>query len=248
MKPIGAPFPDALNNLRELARSPASWSWAIAVLGVEMVVKVVGGQDQQPAGDWFRSFALSAEGISDGKIWQLVTYGFLHGGWWHVALNAMFVLLVGSRIEHMAGRPAMIKATFAGIVGGGLAHLALGAEGPLLVGLSGGCVSLLLLLTTLSPDSKMMPLPVSGKSLGLGILIAELLLALLNPGLGLPGFAMIGKFLVSLGAGSWFEMGHACHFGGGIAGWAFGRWLLRPRITLQRLRRERSRREAGESR
>jgi hypothetical protein len=22
-------------------------------------------------------------------------------------------------------------------------------------------------------------------------------------------------------------MGHACHFGGGIAGWLYGRWLLR---------------------
>jgi hypothetical protein len=42
-------------------------------------------------------------------------------------------------------------------------------------------------------------------------------------------------------------MGHACHFGGGMAGWLFGRWLLRPRISLERLRRDRERREAKES-
>jgi membrane associated rhomboid family serine protease len=49
------------------------------------------------------------------------------------------------------------------------------------------------------------------------------------------------------GMGAVFAMGHACHFGGGLAGWLYGRWLLRPRVTLERLRRDRKRREASEA-
>jgi membrane associated rhomboid family serine protease len=91
----------------------------------------------------------------------------------------------------------------------------------------------------------MFPLLVSGRSLGLGILVAAAFLALINPALGLPGFSVIGKLMVDHGMEDWFRMGHACHLGGGLAGWAYGRWLLRPRVTLDRLRRERARREAG---
>jgi membrane associated rhomboid family serine protease len=134
-----------------------------------------------------------------------------------------------------------------GVLGGGIGHLWLapgGADAPLLVGLSGGCLGLLLLLVTLSPQSRMMPLPLSGRSLGLGVLSAELFLTLLNPSLGLPGLAGLGRSLVAHGMGGLFEMGHACHFGGGVAGWLFGRWLLRPRVSLTSLRRARERREA----
>jgi membrane associated rhomboid family serine protease len=90
----------------------------------------------------------------------------------------------------------------------------------------------------------MLPLLVSGRSLGFGILLAALLLALVNPQLGVPGFSEIGREVERNGLGSWFRMGHACHFGGGIAGWIYGRWILRPRVTLASLRRDRARREA----
>ena len=108
-------------------------------------------------------------------------------------------------------------------------------------------MALLLLLTTLSPQSRMMPIPISGKSLGLGILTTELFLALIDPSLGLPGISALGNWLASHGMASGFQLGHACHFGGGLAGWLLGKWLLRPRVTLKRLRRDRERREASES-
>lgn len=250
MTSTGAPFSNAGRNLRQLGSSPASWAWVAIVLGIQALVTVAGGPDRQPAWSWFETLGLSREGVFAGKIWQVFSYGLLHGGWWHAGLNAIFILLIGSRIEHMAGRATMVKATVGGVLGGAIGHLLLapgGTGAPLLVGLSGGCVALLLLLTTLSPQSRMMPLPVSGKSLGLGILLAELILALADPALGVPGFATFGKGLADHGMGASFPMGHACHFGGGVAGWILGRWLLRPRITLERLRRDRKRREADKS-
>ena len=244
------PFSNAARNLRQLGSSPACWTWVALVVGIQLLVTVVGGQDRQPARWWFETFGLSRQEVLAGKIWQIFSYGFLHGGWFHVGLNTLFLLLVGSRIEHMAGHSVMVKATICGVLGGGIGHLILAPSGPsapLLVGLSGGCVALLLLLTTLSPQSRMMPIPVSGKSLGLAILTMELLLALADPSRGLPGFSGLGNWLAGHGMGSWFHLGHACHFGGGLAGWLLGKWLLRPRITLKRLRRDRERREASES-
>ncbi len=230
---MSAPFSNAARNLRQIGSSPGSWAIALTILGIQMSVNAVGGADRQPARAWFETLALSRAEVFEGKIWQILSYGFLHGGWLHAILNALFVLLIGSRIEHMAGRSVVIATTLAGVLGGAAGHLLLadgGPGSPLLVGLSGGCMALLLLLTTLSPQSQMMPIPVSGKSLGIGILAASLIFSLIDPVIRFTGLS---------------DIGHACHFGGGLAGWLCGRWLLRPRITQDRLRRDRERREAN---
>jgi membrane associated rhomboid family serine protease len=238
MSTSGSPLANAGHNLRLVLRSPAAWAVAAVVLVLHAALAGMNGSNK-----WYEMFGLSREGFLSGKIWQVFSYGFLHAGWWHAGLNALFVLVIGSRVEHIAGRAVMLRVVAAGILGGGLAHLLMGAG--LLVGVSGGCIALLLMLTTLSPQSRMlMPLPVSGRSLGFGILLAALLLALVNPQLGVPGFAEIGREMERRGLGSWFQMGHACHFGGALAGWLYGRWILRPRVTLTSLRRDRARREA----
>lgn len=245
----GGPFSNAARNLRQLGHSPASWNCVVLVLGIQCVIMAAGGLDRQAVWKWFELFSLSRQEFLSGRIWQVFSYGFLHGGWVHVGMNSLLVLLVGSRVEYMAGRKAMLKAVCLGILGGGVGHLLLapGGEGaPLLVGLSGGCLALLLLQTTLSSQSRMFPILVSGRSLGFAILAVEFISALMNPAMHVPGFSQMGKMVVDHGYGGWFLMGHACHFGGGLAGWVYGRWLLRPRVTLKRLRRERQRREAVE--
>jgi hypothetical protein len=79
--------------------------------------------------------------------------------------------------------------------------------------------------------------------LGAGLLTAALVLALANPQLALPGISSFGRWIVGHGMEAWFRLGHACHFGGGLAGWMAGRWMLRPRVDLATLQRERERRE-----
>lgn len=239
MQSSGGLFAKVLRNLRPLRRSPASWGWVGIVLGIQTLLTNAGGAAATTG--WYETFGLSRDGFLSGKIWQILCYGLLHGGWWHACLNALFVLVVGSRIEWMVGSLVMVRAIVAGVLGGGLCHLLLGSG--LLVGLSGGCMALLLLLTTLSPQSRMLPLPVSARSLGLGVMLAELVLALIDPALGLPALSLAGRMLTAHGMGGWFQMGHACHFGGGLAGWLYGRWMLRSRVSLNDLRRERARRE-----
>lgn len=231
----------AKRTAESLHRAPASLAVCALILVIHLLAVTAGGTELP--GAWYETFGLSRAGFLSGQAWQLLSYGLLHGSWWHAGLNALFVLAVGSRIEAIIGSLAMVRVLLAGVLAGGTCHLLLGSG--LLVGVSGGGVALLLLLTTLSPQSRMFPLPVSGKSLGLGIMAAELLLALGDPALGWPVVSAPGRWLAGHGLGGWPQVGHACHFGGGLAGWLYGRWLLRSRVTLDQLRRERARRQAG---
>jgi membrane associated rhomboid family serine protease len=239
MKSSGGPLTNLAANLRQVLHARASWACLALVMGIQLCITMLGGLHAITW--WLETFGLSRAEFLSGKPWQVFTYGMMHGGWLHVGLNGLLLLMIGARIEHIAGGTVMLRATLAGVLSGGLFHLLLGNG--LLVGLSGGCLALLLLLTTLSPQSRMMPVALSAKNLGLGILLAALILALINPALNLPGFSMVGRALEALGMGSWFQIGHACHFGGGLAGWIYGRWILRPRVSLASLRRERAKRE-----
>lgn len=245
MRSSGAPLDDLRHHLRQVWRSAGAWTLAVLILLIEFLMAGYGGYLAQPARHWFEVLGLSRRGFLAGEFWQIASYGFLHGGWWHAGLNAVFILLIGSRIEHMTGCRTMLTVVLAGVIGGGILHLLIGSG--LLVGISGGCMALLLFQTTVSPDSRMAPLPISGRSLGWGILIAAGILALADPAARVPGFLTLGRWIVANGWGAWFLMGHACHLGGGFAGWAAGRWILRSRITMESLRRKRLRREADES-
>lgn len=231
-------------RLRSVAAARASWTIALLLLAIQAVVSALGGHGELDW--WFRNFGLSRIGL-DWKIWQFLSYGMLHGGFLHAGLNAACIVLMGARIEHILGGAAVWKTMAFGIFGGGVAHVLLAPStdfSPILVGASGGCMALLILLTTLSPDSRMWPVPISGRTLGIGIMAAELTLALIDPQPGLPGLSRIGEILASQGLAGWFAVSHSCHFGGGVAGFVCGMWLLRPRVTTARLRRDRERREA----
>ena len=223
------------------------WHWMIADLrGAKLcwmllvaIIAVYGGMcfAGDDSLDWiFANFGLSRGGLAHGKVWQLVSHAFLHGNILHLAINAMGLLLIGSRVERIGGAAVVGKVLLAGVLLGGLVQV-IAAPAPhrdfQLVGISGGFTALLLWLTTVSPESRMAPLPISAKNLGRGIILAE------------------GAFLLA----SWFVpqaglqvVAHGCHFGGALAGWWMGRRMFRPSVTLEELRRERARREGAEER
>jgi membrane associated rhomboid family serine protease len=240
MNDPGLKFADFSANLKNIPEARVSCGVAFCILAIHAALELSGGVEVHR--NWFAALGLSRDGLLDGGVWRLVTHAFLHGTWGHVMVNALLVLGIGSRIERMVGPAVAAGAMLAGVLLGGLFHVVLDAG--LLVGFSGAGVALLLLLVTLSPGSRMMPLPLSGKSLGLGIMLAALMLALVNPPLGVPGFSAVGRWLAGHGLGEWFQIGHACHFGGGVAGWLVGRWVLRPRVSLAKLQRDRAAREA----
>ncbi|RYD29535.1 MAG: rhomboid family intramembrane serine protease [Verrucomicrobiaceae bacterium] len=242
MRSSGVYFSELGHRLKSVLSARASWGVVLVLVAVQILVSVAGGHEALP---WvFQNLGLSRQGISEGKVWQLFTYGLLHGGLPHVAINSLCIVLIGARVEHVLGKGRVVKTLCAGILGGGVAHLMLDESGPL-VGASGGCVAMLILLTTLSPESKMWPVPVSARTLGIAVMFVELVLALVDLKPEIPGFFKVVEMFTTVGlAGGEHSIGHACHFGGGVAGFITGIWLLRPRVTIATLRRDRQRREA----
>lgn len=224
--------------LRQLLRSPLT----LILLGVLLAIELGRQWMMADGSGLYPLLGLSRDGLSRGFVWQLLSHGMVHGGGVHLAMNSLILLTMGSRLEWMLGRWGLSLVLLAGVLMGGLLHLALSAD--ILIGASGGALALLLCHTTLSPDSRwLLPFPVSGKNLGRGILMASLILLLLTPGLGLPVLASWGQVLADAGLSSLFWISHPCHLAGGLAGWMMGRWILRPRVTLASLQRDRARRE-----
>lgn len=189
----------------------------------------------------YRVLGLSRDGLFGGGVWRPVTHALLHGGWIHTALNGIAMLLVGMRLERIGGAGLFWRVMAAGVLAGGVVHVLLD-PGRTLVGGSGGVLAGLLYLTAISPDSRMWPLPVSGKNLGRGFLLASVLLAIADPRFGWSPLAAFGTTLESWIPGI-FDVSHACHAGGAIAGLLLASWALRPRVTLKQLRRAREKRE-----
>jgi len=94
--------------------------------------------------------------------WSLLTYGFIHNGFFHVAFNMLFLYYL-SRVLVNLFRPKMIlNVYFLGIIFGGLAYLIVanliptnffGARG-ILLGASAGVSALLLFVAAYMPNSE----------------------------------------------------------------------------------------------
>jgi membrane associated rhomboid family serine protease len=245
MEPVPTASHEWAWRLEVLLNARMTLAVVLAVAGLFVAVEVLGGVDRMAW--WYLEFGLRREDVLSGKVWQVATHALLHGTWLHLGLNAALLWWCGARVEHMLGGRALLKVLGWSVLGGAAAHLLLAPAGQApLVGLSGGVMGLLLLITTLSPQSRMLLMPLSARNLGLGVLIAAGLLALGNPDLGLPVFGKLGTWCVAMGGSRVFDIGHACHFGGALTGWLLARAILRPRVSLAKLRAQRRRRERRE--
>jgi membrane associated rhomboid family serine protease len=204
----------------------------LVLLLLQLVLMFAGGL---PKVFWYyENFGLSWDGISHGKVWQLLSYALLHGDWFHLLINLLILWFAGGRVVQMLGQRKSLEIIVVGVLVGGLLHLlssllrVTGYGESYLVGISGACFALLLALTTLSPHTRMGFIPVSGKNLGLGIVIGETLLWLMHPSLSLPVLSSLGEQMVAWGGAALFEISHACHLGGALAGWCLARRVLAP--------------------
>jgi membrane associated rhomboid family serine protease len=235
-----------LRTLEELKRAPGSWSIAVLLLAVHAWVESRGGYQSVA---WLYEMAgLSRASLREGHYAAPLTYVVLHGSWMHAVCNALMVLFLGARVENLLGAKPLARAIIGGTLLGGLMHLLLSGESTaLLVGASAAAMALLLLMTTLSPQSRMFPLPLSAGNVGLGVMISSLLLMLLDPEAGIPFVSEWGKSLSWMFGKNFFRIGHACHFGGALCGFLLGRWILRRPVTLAELQRQRreGRRDGG---
>ncbi len=215
-----------------------TWGLILILLGIWLWTCL----GPEPAAVLQQRCGLSREGIRGLRLWPFLSHAVIHGNGLHFGVNVLLLLLAGARVEWIAGRMVLLKVLLAGVLAGGLLHLAMSPA--TLVGLSGGLLALILWFTTVSPESRVvMPFRLSARNLGRGLIAGSFILAVLDPSAAVPGLSAVGGQLEVWGLAGLFKVSHACHLGGALAGWAYGRWVLRPRVSLKQLQRERAKRE-----
>ncbi|WP_345786138.1 rhomboid family intramembrane serine protease [Rubellicoccus peritrichatus] len=136
-------------------------------------------------------------------VWQLITYGFLHGSEWHLLFNMFAFWMFGTVIEEVWGSRRFAVFYFICIVGAGLVQLAVsaGALTPT-VGASGGVFGLLLAFGVLFPNEKLFfilcPVPIKAKYFVAGYGSVELVLGLTREGSSIAHFAHLGGMFFGL--------------------------------------------------
>ncbi len=98
-------------------------------------------------------FGLSPETVWP-KIWQPITYMFIHGGFWHVAINMFVLWMFGSEMETIWGRQEFLKYYFLTGIGSGLVWLLVnaGSSSIILIGASGAVYGVLLAYGLMFPN------------------------------------------------------------------------------------------------
>ncbi len=138
--------------------------------------------------------------------WQLVTYGFLHGGLWHLLFNMLALVMFGAQLEYTWGDRRFLLFYMTCVVGAGLVQLVVatwavsegGGAYPTL-GASGGVFGLLLAYGMLFPNQRVMllipPIPMKARTLVIVFGVMSLFLGVTGTAAGIAHFAHLGGML-----------------------------------------------------
>ena len=134
--------------------------------------------------------------------WQLVTYGFLHGGTAHIFFNMFGIYMFGSVLEQFFGTRFYVTLYLVSIVTAGLTQLAVNAllgSPYATVGASGGLFGLLLAFAMYFPQQRLMmilvPVPIPARVFVAGYAVIELVLGVTGTQAGVAHFAHLGGML-----------------------------------------------------
>ncbi len=185
--------------------------------------------------DWL---CLSRQGIQQGRLWEFVSYLFIHGtpggspliGVIHLFVNMMTLYFVGREVEAIAGPRHLLGMYFLGGIVGGLGQILCS---PIPVGgASAGVCAVLIAFTTILPEFEVTLLvffviPVRLRAKYVGWLITG-------------GAAAMAAF-------RWMpDIAHVAHLGGCMVGWIYARqlgfgnpWWIQRRMMERRQREER---------
>ncbi|CAN5660512.1 rhomboid family intramembrane serine protease [soil metagenome] len=138
--------------------------------------------------------------------WQLVTYGFLHGGLWHLLFNMLALVMFGAQLEYTWGDRRFLLFYMTCVVGAGLVQLVVatwavsqGANAYPTLGASGGVFGLLLAYGMLFPNQRVMllipPIPMKARTLVIVFGVMSLFLGVTGTAAGIAHFAHLGGML-----------------------------------------------------
>jgi membrane associated rhomboid family serine protease len=157
--------------------------------------------------------------VQHGALWQVVTYSFLHLGFWHWFGNMLGLWMFGSAIEQAWGTRRFVELYSIGVVGAAVTTIAvaytrlLGGPDTATVGASGGVFAILIAFGMLFADQEIMMIPfpflIKAKYF-VGILIVVTL-----------AFAMAGGG----------DVAYVAHLGGLLFGYLYVRRGVKPALV-----------------
>ncbi len=142
------------------------------------------------------------------QLWQLLSYGFLHGGPLHLFLNLFAMWILGVQLENAWGSRLFAIYYFFCLVGAGLIQLAVASYGIThdeiypTIGASGGVFGILLAFGMMFPNQRLifllLPIPIKAKYFVIAYGAFELIAGITGTVAGVAHFAHLGGMFFGL--------------------------------------------------
>lgn len=151
---------------------------------------------------------MGLEGVPSFQVWQLLTYGFLHGGTFHLLVNMFALWMFGVALENLWGSRRFAVYFLFCVAGAGLIQLLVAtnaaADGSVYptVGASGGVFGILLGFGMMFPNQRIMllipPIPMKAKYFVVAYGAFELWAGMSGTMAGVAHFAHLGGMVFGL--------------------------------------------------
>ena len=116
-------YPRVRSQWREFV-TPAIRNLVLACVGVFLIQTLLGLFNPAGYRVMIREFGLVPLAVTHGlRLWQPVTYIFLHGGLWHILLNMLFLWMFGVDLERTWGTDRFYTYFFLTGVGAGVINI-----------------------------------------------------------------------------------------------------------------------------
>jgi membrane associated rhomboid family serine protease len=143
------------------------------------------------------------------RPWTVITYMFVHGGFWHLAVNMYGLWLWGTRVEHAWSPGSFVRYYLLCGLGGWLAHLLFFRQHGYLLGASAGVFGVMLAYAMRWPDDE--------------ILLYFFIPVRMKWAVWIFGGLAFVMGVQSMDGGS--AVAHFAHLGGLVTGWVYLRWV-----------------------
>ncbi|MBN1543500.1 rhomboid family intramembrane serine protease [candidate division KSB1 bacterium] len=173
--------------------------------------------DQAPLERWFALQPIQA--VYGFRVWQFITYAFLHGGFFHLFFNMFALWMFGPEVERVMGAKPFIKYYIITAVAAGALQVLSHWNSPIIVlGASGAIYAVLTAFALFFPNREIflllffiLPIRIKAKYL---VMIFV-------------GFSLLSGMQLHLFASS-DGIAHMAHLGGALAGFFYLRsgWLI----------------------
>ena len=203
-------------------------TWALIAMNV-LVYAYQAFLSPAELNDFLQQWAAIPEEISGGSaLYTLLTSAFLHGSWFHLGSNMLFLWIFGDNVEDVMGHVKYLIFYVAAAVGAGLAQvfISTGSDVPM-VGASGAVSGLLAAYILLFPHGRIRTM------VTLGVFITMTML---------PAWMMIGYWFVLQLISGFLSLNQVANEGGGVAFFAhIGGFVVGLLLTIPLRDRDRQR-------